>query len=281
MDSGASTGVPGINTGRPMGDGKPFRRLAEKAGRGVNTMLGRLGYTIAASPERASPAADMETPFHELYHETRRHSMVGVDGMYALYKAVEYVAANRIEGAVVECGVWRGGSMMLAALTLQAMGDVGRDLYLYDTFAGMSAPSVRDRDIATGRSVLDKWLRSEKGSVNTWCYSPLEEVAQNLATTGYPADRIQFVKGKVEDTIPATIPGQIAVLRLDTDWYESTYHELRFLFPRLVVGGVLIVDDYTQWTGAREATTQYLREAGVRILLNRIPRGGCIAVKQA
>jgi hypothetical protein len=87
------------------------------------------------------------------------------------------------------------------------------------------------------------------------------------------------VKGKVEDTIPRAAPKQIALLRLDTDWYESTYHELKHLYPRLVPGGVLILDDYGHWEGARRAVDQYFEEERIRLFLHRIDYAGRLAIK--
>jgi len=114
---------------------------------------------------------------------------------------------------------------------------------------------------------------------NEWCYSPLEEVQKNLYSTNYPKEKITFIKGKVEETIPNIIPEKISILRLDTDWYESTYHELMHLFPRLSKGGVLIIDDYGHWKGSREAVDKYLKENEISMLLNRIDYTGRIGVK--
>jgi hypothetical protein len=111
-----------------------------------------------------------------------------------------------------------------------------------------------------------------------WCYSSLDEVRSNMVRTGYPVDRMRFVKGKVEDSIPGQAPAQIALLRLDTDFYESTYHELRHLYPRLAPGGVLIIDDYGHWAGARKATDQYFAELGRPVLLQRIDYTGRLAI---
>jgi len=98
-------------------------------------------------------------------------------------------------------------------------------------------------------------------------------------STKYPKDNLIFVKGKVENTIPAIIPDKISILRLDTDWYESTYHELVYLFPKLVKDGVLIIDDYGHWKGAREAINRYFQEKKIKILLNRIDYTSRIAIK--
>ena len=154
-----------------------------------------------------------------------------------------------------------------------------RDIYVYDTFEGMSAPG--DVDVSFhGEHAHDTFV-SRKLSDNTsdWCFSSLEEVKQNVFSTGYTKDKIHFIKGKVEDTLPEHIPGKIALLRLDTDWYESTKHELIHLFPRLETHGVLIVDDYGHWEGAKRAVDEYICNNKIRILLNRIDYTGRIAIK--
>jgi O-methyltransferase len=109
--------------------------------------------------------------------------------------------------------------------------------------------------------------------------SSLEDVKRVMAATGYEPGKTVFVPGRVEDTIPASAPETIALLRLDTDWYQSTYHELTHLYPRLAVGGVLIIDDYGHWQGARKAVDQYIREQKLKLLLCRIDYTGRVCVK--
>lgn len=140
-----------------------------------------------------------------------------------------------------------------------------------------------DRDIAyndwDARAEFEKKHHEDrKGS--DWCCSPIDEVRHNVGSTGYPRERIRFVKGLVQDTIPDQAPEHIALVRLDTDWYESTLHELRHLYPRLAVGGVLLVDDYFYWRGSRDAVDEYIDREGLRIFLNPIDGGGAIGVKQ-
>ena len=204
--------------------------------------------------------------------------MTSVERMYSLYNAVEYVINANIPGDIVECGVWKGGSSMISALTLLNKGNTNKNLYMYDTYSGMSEPTEKDADFK-GNSPLEEWKRSEKGNINEWCFSPLEEVQKNIFSTGYPKENLHFVKGKVEDTIPKTIPEEISILRLDTDWYESTYHELKHLFPLLSKKGVLIIDDYGHWSGSKDAVDQYFQENNIKILLNRIDYTGRISIK--
>jgi O-methyltransferase len=197
-----------------------------------------------------------------------------------LCDAVDYIVEHDVPGSIVECGVFRGASMMAAALELSRLGVSDRELVLFDTFSGMPAPS--DKDVSVGGQVAyGTWKRLQLGNeTSTWAAASLDEVRQNMLSTGYDPDRIHLVKGKVEDTLPGAAPEEIALLRLDTDWYESTRHELIHLFPRISPGGVLILDDYGHWAGARCAADEYFRDEGVRIFLNRVDYSARVAVKQ-
>jgi O-methyltransferase len=211
----------------------------------------------------------------EILRAVRPWTLTSAERIYALIQAVRYVGANGIAGAIVECGVWKGGSMAAVARTLLQMQDVSRDLYLFDTFEGMSEPSAKDVDYS-GKPANEVM---EENSGFKCADAPLERVKEVLYGTGYPKERIHFVQGKVEDTIPGGAPEAISLLRLDTDWYESTKHELVHLFPRLVKAGVIIIDDYGHWKGSRQACDEYFVENRVPILLNRIDYTGRIAVK--
>jgi len=195
--------------------------------------------------------------FYELAARCGAFTMTSIERMCALYTAVGQVVDQRVRGDVVECGVWRGGSSMLAALTLMQKRDEDRSLWLYDTFEGMPEPGALDKDLS-GLSMEQTWS-DHKGrrSDPIFAYAGLDDVHANLASTGFPGARTHFVQGKVEDTIPERMPEHIAVLRLDTDWYESTRHELEHLYPRLSAGGVLIIDDYGHWQGARKAVDEW------------------------
>lgn len=225
--------------------------------------------------ERIDPVIASE--FQGIYQRCRDFSATSVERMYGLYKGVRYVLSAGIAGDLVECGVWKGGSSMAIALALLEAGSTDRSIYLYDTFEGMAAPTPVDVAIGNGRSASAVWPTTLRQGGSTWDYSPIEEVRRNLARTGYPSEKLVFVKGPVEQTIPGTAPRKIALLRLDTDWYESTLHELNHLYPLLEPGGVLIIDDYGHWAGARKAVDEYFAKRP--ILLNRLDYTGRIAVK--
>jgi hypothetical protein len=215
-----------------------------------------------------------------IVRDVEPYTMTSPQRICALIDAVEYIVRNDIPGGIVECGVWKGGSVMAVAKTLQMLGRSDREIYLFDTFEGMSPPG--DRDVSyRGDSAAAEFQKKRNGTGNAnWCDAPLEEVRQAVFSTGYDESRFHFVKGKVEDTVPDRAPESIALLRLDTDWYESTRHELVHLFPRISRGGVLIIDDYGYWKGARQAVDEYVAENKLCLLLNRIDQTGRIAVKQ-
>ncbi len=241
----------------------------------LNAILKRFDYSLIKNNY-----AEKYGEFLDLYQECKPYTMTSIERMYSLYKAVEYVVKNQLPGDFVECGVWKGGSSMLIALTLQKFGVSDRHIWMYDTYEGMSEPTSNDIDIkgTNAGDLLKQASKQDQESV--WCYSGLDEVKQHLRLTRYPEHLIHFVKGKVEETIPAHMPGQqIALLRLDTDWYESTKHELHYLFPHLIQRGVLIIDDYGHWVGAKKAVDEYVAENKIALLLQPIDYSGRIAVK--
>lgn len=251
-------------------------RLSSGLRKGLRPLLETAGLELAT--RKSSPAAITDDPeFHAIQEKCAPYTMTKIERQYALYEATKYVVTRQLPGAFVECGVWRGGAAMTMAHTLMACQNMERDIFLYDTFAGMTEPTEKDVS-KRGTPALQSWRRQQKDTHNEWCYASVEEVRQNLQRTGYPMSRFHLIKGKVEETIPQQAPEAISLLRLDTDWFESTYHELKHLFPRLVPGGVLIIDDYGHWRGAREATDRYFAEVGKPLLLQRVDQSARIAL---
>ncbi len=235
---------------------------------------------LITPPSRRAPDKIIEEEFGAIDKLCRDFTMTSQERMYGLYKAVEYVVRAGIQGDFVECGVWRGGSVMVIARTLLRLKVTDRKIYLYDTFEGMSKPAEHDEDIQ-GVSAESLWGKKEANlaaDAPPWlCLAQQSEVELNLSSTGYPTENFVLVKGKVEETIPRHAPPKIALLRLDTDWYESTKHELEHLFPLLAKNGVLILDDYGYWRGSKKAVDEYF--ANKAILLNRLDDCGRIAIK--
>jgi hypothetical protein len=245
----------------------------------VRHALRRRGYELVRrnGAGRADELMDISALELEIYQQIKPYTMTSVEKVMGLVRAVQYVVKNRIPGDFVECGVWRGGSMMTVALALRSLGETDRDLYLYDTFTGMPPPSGHDKryDGTTASHLI------AVGGPNAriLAYASLEDVQANLGVTGYPAERIHYVQGRVEETIPATVSQRIAMLRLDTDWYESTLHELEQLYPRLEKNGVLIIDDYGHWRGSQQATDEYLARLNPVPFLNRLDYSGRLVIK--
>ncbi|WP_175420879.1 TylF/MycF/NovP-related O-methyltransferase [Streptomyces griseus] len=220
--------------------------------------------------------ADYDDEAKDIIRAVKPYTMTSPERLNAFVLATRHIVRHDIPGAVVECGVWRGGSMQACAKTLLSLGETGRDLYLFDTYEGMTPPTAEDlrRDGRPARELLDAQGKDRP----IWAVASLEDVKAGFEQVPYPKDRVHYVRGKVEDTVPDLAPEQISILRLDTDWYASTRHELRHLYSRLVRGGVLLIDDYGYWQGSRQAVDEFLEETGERLLLLRMDEGR-IAVK--
>jgi O-methyltransferase len=245
----------------------------------AKAMLAKSGWDIARKADRESQVlADLSADDRRIVSAVEPYTMTSLERRASLLGAVDHVVKHRIEGDFVECGVWRGGSMMAVALALMARGDTSRTLWLYDTFEGMSEPTAADRG-PSGESAQSQLERTARDHP-VWAVAGFEDVQANLASTGYPTESIRFVKGKVEDTIPAALPSRIALLRLDTDWYESTRHELQHLYPRLSSNGVLIIDDYGHWQGARQAVDEYFTASAEPVFLHRVDYTARLVVKR-
>jgi hypothetical protein len=236
----------------------------------LHSGLHRIGLDVVrwtAPFDRTAP--DLDETDRDTLRRVAPYTLTPPERVVALIDAVKYIHRANVTGSVVECGVWRGGSMMAAALTLRRLGDL-RDVYLYDTFEGMTEPTAND---------VDLWGRRPRMADLDWCHAPIQGVRDAIATTGYPEPLVHLVKGPVESTIPRTTPDQISVLRLDTDWYESTLHELEYLYPLLAPGGVLIIDDYGHFLGVRKATDEYFARLAQPVLLSRIDYAARMTVK--
>lgn len=245
----------------------------------LNKIAGRFGLRLEPLEKPLAPDITGDKEFMEVFTACRPYTMTSPERLFSLYQSMRYIAANKIPGDIAECGVWKGGSSMFIALMAKKLGMADRQLWLYDTFEGMSEPGEEDKD-HSGVSAKQQLDQADKQvSESVWCYSSLDEVKANMARTGYDASRVHFVQGKVEDSIPGTLPGALALLRLDTDWYASTYHELIHLYPLLNDGGVLIIDDFGHWEGAKKAVLQYFSERNMNPLLHRIDDTGRIFIK--
>jgi hypothetical protein len=231
----------------------------------------RTGYDVRHV--HAPEWADFTDEQRALYADVQPYTQTSRERVVTLADAVQYIVRRGIPGDFVECGVWLGGSAMVIAKTLLAVGADDRRIWLYDTFGAMPQPGQADLEVNrdfTGRLPPKRTLQAPHGRY-------LPRVRENMQSTGYPPELVTYVCGMVEETIPETMPAAIALLRLDTDWYSSVAHELEHLYPLVSPAGVLIVDDYGHFQGARKAVDEYFAHSP--ILLTRVDYTGRMAVK--
>ena len=247
----------------------------------INSVAGLVGLQVSRTS-----SAEMRLPIEAtaadaaLIASLRPYTMTSGERLWSLLNAVRYVIDEGLPGDFAECGVWRGGSVMAMAKQLSALGVNDRRIWLYDTFAGMTAPTAADVEAGTGVTAQTMLAETAVGDGNNvWCVAGLSDVQANVRSTGYPFDQFTFVEGDVAVTLQQSVPESISLLRLDTDWYESTKLGLEILYPRLVVGGVCILDDYGHWKGARTAVDEYFAAAGHRPYMHPIDYSGRVFIK--
>jgi hypothetical protein len=222
--------------------------------------------------DEATIELEFGSEFLTLWRLISKYTIVSPERAYATYRACRYVARYNIDGCFAECGVFKGGMAMLAALIFAERAGAARDIFLFDTFTGMTAPSEVDMS---------------RHGVSAASYNPemvksgLEEVRHNMAQTGYPVHRLHYIAGDVCATLrkPPNVPNNIAILRLDTDWYDSTRVELEILYEKVSPGGVVLVDDYGYWLGARKAVDEFIEHLPYPVYLGRTDNTGIEFVK--
>ncbi len=269
---------------------KKFRRRRRKFRKSRDRTLGlgrtnrRISRRIALKPGRDYTVHDFFPDFHKsrpreacadiidplfwkVYERCEDYSLLSIERFYNIFRSVEHIAKNDVRGDFVECGVFLGGAMMAIALFAKHFGVADRKFYLYDTFAGFPE-NTSDVDCIGNEVELRKLPKFR------------EVVEKNISGVGMDDENFIFVEGPVEQTLGETTPDSICLLRLDTDYYESTLVELQVLYPLLSPNGVLIIDDYGAFEGARKAVDEYFAETGVRMLLNRIDLAGRSGIKQ-
>ncbi len=199
---------------------------------------------------------------------------------WAIIQSIKHISKNNIDGDFVECGVWKGGNIILFKLIADQQ-QLNKKIYAFDTFEGMPEPGRMDFDLKNidAKKTFNKY----KDKDIKWCYSTLDEVKSNIKSfdKNY-IDFYSFIKGKVEETLndEKNLPNKISLLRLDTDFFESTKKELEILFPKLVSGGVLIIDDYGHWKGAKRAVDEYFELEKNFLWLHRIDYASRLLIKK-
>ncbi len=234
----------------------------------LNRILSKFGHEIVHSEylfqlKKNTIIEEINSEQKELLNNALKYSGVGIIPTWMLINSIKYINDKKIEGDFVEAGVWRGGNLIIFKELIEKY-KLNKEIYGYDTFEGMPEPSevdVKWNNISAARKTKTK---------DDWCKSSIEDVKKNILTVLNDLKHINLIKGLVEETllIEANLPKKISLLRLDTDFYKSTKVELEILFPRLSKGGILIIDDYGNWKGAKKAVDEFFGDKAFLIYLD-------------
>ena len=233
----------------------------------LQKILSTTGYSLSKIDSRRFPieASQVEVDIIN-FVLNNNYTMLGVERLYAALSAVRYTIENNIEGDFVECGVWRGGCSLAMAMYARHLGS-NKKVYLLDTFAGMTSPGINDKE--TGSKNNDKLMREyqkgQKDGYNEMSFASLDDVVQIFRNEDLVTSA-EFIKGDVINTLndDSWQPQNYSIVRLDTDFYDSTFEELMILYPRLTKSGVLLIDDYGHYEGAQKAVDEYFENHSVR-----------------
>ena len=229
----------------------------------VNNFLNRLTGYHFAKPYSLNKDARLSDIEKEIYLKVQQRTMTNANSIANLIAAAKYVNDRQVPGAFVECGVWRGGSAMAYCYSNLEQNVVDREVFLLDTYQGYSNVNENDFEISNGRRAQDLF----KEDANYFCSADLDDVQRGITETGYPVEKVHYLVGDVVDTDLILLPKQISILRLDTDYYDSTKWELENLYHRLTPGGVLIIDDYDHWNGCRKACDEFFKNNNGSLLI--------------
>ena len=242
------------------------------------------GFSLTRITNNAHKPVELNKDENKIIDYVRANnlSMCTTSNLQQTAIACKYIVMNEIPGDFVECGVFRGGNALIAAKIFD-LYKINKKVYLFDTFTGMTKPTEYDLRTSDKSSVLNKYLSLRQKEHTDWAYAPIEEVKENFRKCGLLKDNVIFCKGEVESTLDQVnnIPSAISFLRLDTDWYESTKKELEILYNKLVPGGILVIDDYGHYDGARKAADEYFKKHSPPPFLSFIDNSARIGVKVA
>jgi O-methyltransferase len=258
-------------------------RILKKTWQALLPLDGQRLLVNRLSQARSFSRAEEEEVF-EAIQLVKYNTMLPYDELASLYEQVVYCERNAIEGALVECGVWKGGAAGLMALASLRSGQQTRPVFLFDAFDDICEPnSLFDEDKILGeikhmqRLDVDKFdgmLRPLSGIYSKWGgHGTIEECKRLFNDViRYPSEHVHCVKGWFQETVKteAKCMPKIAVLRLDGDWYDSTRVCLEALYPLLNVGGICIIDDYGYNAGCKKAVDDYLHSIGSFPLMSKI-----------
>lgn len=209
----------------------------------------------ALVPARIRRALGEPTPgqLEEPWPSAIANSLVTPLNLHFLHELTERLGRLRIDGDIVECGVYRGGSAAVLGWAMMRLEGPPRKLWLFDSFAGMPAATERDGDFS--HTLEGKYVGSA------------EETRRLLRVAGLPEARYELVVGRFEETFPSLEPLTTALLHVDCDFYEPVRLTLEKFFPSLSPGGFVVLNDYGAYKGAHDATNEFLAANGLEVEL--------------
>ena len=238
----------------------------------IKKIFNYFGLTIEKKNYQNNLSPDIQEYEKRLIDTAKRFSMTSKIRMLALCRAFKHINENNIDGDFVECGVWKGGNLILLQNLMHEFKNLERKIIGFDTFEGMTEPSQFDVNLKNQAAI--KLLNQEKKiendvKENNWCFSSYDSVLKNFKDNTR-SNNLVLIKGDVKETLneDKNLPKKISILRLDTDFYESTKIELEKLYPLLSKNGILIIDDYGHWQGAKKAVDEYFSKTNYKPFLN-------------
>jgi hypothetical protein len=256
--------------------------ISKTLGNLIRPGLAAFGYRLAETRFDRPPgelSMDELSVINQVHKQILTHS--SKQRLYATALAVDYVNRAGLKGAFVECGIWKGGNAIVAKKVADSRGDL-REFFLYDTFSGHLPPGSKDVSLEDGSSASEKYESIVKAS-GSWAAVSVQEVKKYFGNLNVSTENVRFIEGDMMSTLrdPKLVPASISVLRLDTDWYEPTKLQLEELWPKLEIGGVLLLDDYGHWAGSKAAVDEYFAANGINVLLTFSDWSGRAAIKMA
>lgn len=223
----------------------------------INKLIVSTGYSLINNNQKI---IELNIDDKKLINLIQKYSMTPQIRIFNLLQSLRHIKYKKIEGDYVECGVWKGGNIILFKKFIENEDrDSIKNIFAFDTYEGMTEPDENDYDISSKVSANVLLKGDKTKQTNLWGVCSLENVKKNILENVNNMKNIKFIKGRVENTLnlDSNLPDKISLLRLDTDWYSSTKKELEVLYSKVSSGGIIIIDDYGHWGGSKKAVDNF------------------------
>ena len=222
-----------------------------------NKFINSMGYEVINKNQKI---IELSKTDEKLINLVSNYSMTPKIRIFNLLQSLRHLKYNKIPGDYVECGVWKGGNIILFKKFIENEDPKSnKKIFAFDTFEGMTSPDENDFDLLNKTKAKNLLKKDRKKKTNDWGFCSIEDVKINLKKNLRKINNIKLIKGPVEKTLDKkkNLPNKISLLRLDTDWYSSTRKELETLYDKVSSGGIIIIDDYGHWGGAKKAVDEF------------------------